>query len=73
MTNDQFNRQLQNLTGYFMLARRLRDHLVERQASGNVVMLGSMYGVVGSYPMFTPDWSPLVRPPITRSREVLFT
>ncbi|PQO42301.1 SDR family NAD(P)-dependent oxidoreductase [Blastopirellula marina] len=47
---EQFNRQLENATGYFLLARCLRNHLVERQASGSVVMLGSMYGLVGSYP-----------------------
>jgi gluconate 5-dehydrogenase len=46
----EFNRQLQNATGYFLLARRLRDHVVERGASGSVIMIGSMYGVVGSYP-----------------------
>lgn len=45
-----FNRQLSNGTGYFLLARHLRDHLVEREAQGAVVMIGSMYGVVGSYP-----------------------
>lgn len=50
VTAEDFNRQLQNATGYFLLARRLRDHLVERGAGGSVVMLGSMYGVVGSYP-----------------------
>ena len=47
---DQFARQLANAAGYFTLAKRLRDHIVERKASGSVVMLGSMYGVVGSYP-----------------------
>ena len=45
-----FNRVLANSTGYFLLARHLRDHVVERKAAGNVVMIGSMYGVVGSYP-----------------------
>ena len=47
---DAFNRQLSNATGYFLIARHLRDHAVERQTSANVVMIGSMYGVVGSYP-----------------------
>ncbi len=47
---DQFQRQLANLTGYFLLARRLHDHAVDRQAAANVILLGSMYGVVGSYP-----------------------
>lgn len=47
---EQFNRQLQNATGYFLLARHLRNHLVERNAPGSIIMLGSMYGLVGSYP-----------------------
>lgn len=50
VTAEAFNKDLQNATGYFLLARRLRDHLVNRQASGSIVMIGSMYGVVGSYP-----------------------
>jgi len=50
VTMAQFNRQLQNATGYFMLARKLREHLVARSAGGSVVFLGSMYGLVGSYP-----------------------
>ena len=47
---EEFTRQLANATGYFLLARKLRDHLVARQATGSIVMLGSMYGSVGSYP-----------------------
>ncbi len=50
VTAEEFNLQLQNATGYFMLARLLRDHLVSRSASGSIVFLGSMYGLVGSYP-----------------------
>jgi gluconate 5-dehydrogenase len=50
ITGEQFNRDLQNATGYFLLARRLRDHVVGRAAKGSIVMIGSMYGVVGSYP-----------------------
>ena len=50
VTAEAFNRDLQNATGYFLLARRLHDHLVSRSATGSVVMIGSMYGVVGSYP-----------------------
>jgi gluconate 5-dehydrogenase len=46
----QFTRQLQNATGYFLLARELRNHVVKRGAPASVVMLGSMYGLVGSYP-----------------------
>lgn len=50
VTAEQFSRQLANATGYFLLARLLRDHAVGRQASASVIMVGSMYGVVGSYP-----------------------
>ena len=50
VTADAFNADLQNATGYFLLARLLRDHVVERKVAGSVVMIGSMYGVVGSYP-----------------------
>lgn len=47
---DAFHRDLKNAAAYFELARLLRNHVVERQAPGAVVMIGSMYGVVGSYP-----------------------
>jgi gluconate 5-dehydrogenase len=50
VTAEQFSRQLVNATGYFLLARLVRDHAVSRQASASIIMLGSMYGVVGSYP-----------------------
>lgn len=50
VTGDAFSEDLKNATGYFLLARRFRDHIVDRDASGAVVMIGSMYGVVGSYP-----------------------
>ncbi len=50
VTSDAFSKDLQNATGYFLLARRLRDHVVQRKAAGSIVMIGSMYGVVGSYP-----------------------
>ena len=50
VTAEAFSRDLQNATGYFLLARRFRDHVVERAAAGAIVMIGSMYGVVGSYP-----------------------
>lgn len=49
-SGEQFTRQLANATGYFLLARRLRDHAVEHQRPASIVMLGSMYGLVGSYP-----------------------
>jgi len=47
---DQFSRQLANATGYFLLARLMRNHAVARGVPASVVMLGSMYGLVGSYP-----------------------
>ena len=50
ITADGFNDQLSNATGYFLLARLMRDHAVERSKPASIVMLGSMYGVVASYP-----------------------
>ncbi len=49
VTAEQFSRHLQNATGYFLLARLLRDHVVARSAPASVILLGSMYGVVASY------------------------
>ena len=49
-TAEEFTRQLANATGYFLLARLFRDHAVVQGSSGSIVMLGSMYGLVGSYP-----------------------
>jgi NAD(P)-dependent dehydrogenase (short-subunit alcohol dehydrogenase family) len=50
VTGEQFTRQLANATGYFLLAKKFRDHVVSRRAAGSIVMIGSMYGLVGSYP-----------------------
>jgi NAD(P)-dependent dehydrogenase (short-subunit alcohol dehydrogenase family) len=50
VTGPQFDRQLKNLTGYFLLARKVRDSAVQRHAAASIIMLGSMYGMVGSYP-----------------------
>lgn len=50
VTGEQFRRQLANAAGYFLLARRFREHAVSRGGGGSVVMIGSMYGLVGSYP-----------------------
>lgn len=50
VTAEEFNRSLANATGYFLLARRLREHAVSREGGASVIMVGSMYGVVGSYP-----------------------
>jgi NAD(P)-dependent dehydrogenase (short-subunit alcohol dehydrogenase family) len=50
VTAEQFTRQLANATGYFLLARLVRNHAVERRAPASVILLGSMYGQVASYP-----------------------
>jgi gluconate 5-dehydrogenase len=50
VTGEEFTRQLANATGYFLLARLTRNAAVERKSPASIIMLGSMYGVVGSYP-----------------------
>jgi NAD(P)-dependent dehydrogenase (short-subunit alcohol dehydrogenase family) len=50
ITGENFDRQLANATGCFLLARCVHDHAVERTAPASIIMLGSMYGIVGSYP-----------------------
>lgn len=50
VTSDQFTHQLANASGYFLLARLLRDHAVKRKAPASIIMIGSMYGQVASYP-----------------------
>ena len=50
VTADEFNRQLANATGYFLLSRLLHDHAAARGGGGSVIVIGSMYGLVGSYP-----------------------
>ena len=50
VTPEQFTRHLANATGYFHLARHLRNHAVERGRPASIILLGSMYGQVGSYP-----------------------
>lgn len=49
VTAAEFNRQLENLTGYFLLCRLFHEKAVTR-GGGSIVLLGSMYGLVGSYP-----------------------
>lgn len=49
-THEQFAQHQGNNAGYFILARHLRDHVVASDRPGNVIMVGSMYGSVGSYP-----------------------
>lgn len=50
ITAEEFSRQLENATAYFELARLVHRHAVERRAPASIILLGSMYGVVGSYP-----------------------
>ena len=50
VTAEQFSRQLANATGYFLLARLCHDHAVARSGPASIIMIGSMYGLVGSYP-----------------------
>jgi gluconate 5-dehydrogenase len=47
---DTFNKQLVHATAYFELARLVRDGAVAANRSASVVMMASMYGLVGSYP-----------------------
>lgn len=47
---DAFADHQVNNAGYFELARLVHDHVVGRQASGSIINVGSMYGLVGSYP-----------------------
>jgi gluconate 5-dehydrogenase len=50
VTGEQFSRQLENVTGYFVLSKLVRDQAVECKRPASIILLGSMYGVVGSYP-----------------------
>jgi NAD(P)-dependent dehydrogenase (short-subunit alcohol dehydrogenase family) len=50
VTARQFSRHLANATGYFLLGRLVHDHAARRRAPASIILLGSMYGLVGSYP-----------------------
>ncbi|WP_425616072.1 SDR family oxidoreductase [Anatilimnocola sp. NA78] len=58
VTAEQFTRQLANATGYFELARLVRNRAVETKQAASIILLGSMYGVVGSYPDAYADICP---------------
>ena len=52
---EEFTEHQKNNAGYFVLARQFREHVVERRkrdesVGGSIVNIGSMYGVVASYP-----------------------
>lgn len=50
VTGQEFKDHLGNAVGYFLLARRVHDHAVASKRPATVIMLGSMYSLVGSYP-----------------------
>jgi gluconate 5-dehydrogenase len=58
ITGQEFQSHFTNLTAYFLLARHVHHHAVQRGAPASIVMLGSMYGVVGSYPDAYQDLVP---------------
>lgn len=58
VTAEEFACGLGNATGYFLLARHVRNHAVKRGEPASVIMLGSMYGLVGSYPDVYHDLGP---------------
>lgn len=50
-TAEDFDRAYHvGVTAYFLLARDVMLHLRERSAPGSIINIGSMYGVVASYP-----------------------
>lgn len=58
VTGEEFTNQLANATGYFLLSRLLRNHVVDRGDRGSIILVGSMYGVVASYPDAYADIGP---------------
>jgi gluconate 5-dehydrogenase len=58
VSGEQFSKHMENATGYFLLARLTREQAVEAGRPASIVMLGSMYGVVGSYPEAYQDICP---------------
>ena len=50
VTMEEFARHQRNNAGYFQLARHMRDHAVARGEAASIVLVGSMYGLVASYP-----------------------
>ena len=58
-----FNRSLTNATGYFLLARHVRDRAVAAKRPASIIMIASMYGMVSSNPEIYAraggGWNPL--------------
>ena len=50
VSQEEFVAHLGNAAAYFELARLTRDDAVRRGAPASIIMLGSMYGQVASYP-----------------------
>lgn len=50
VTQEEFAEHLGNAAAYFELARLTRDNAVDRGKPASIIMLGSMYGQVASYP-----------------------
>lgn len=50
ITFEEFAKHQVNNAAYFCLARLLRDHVVSQKRGASIVMIGSMYGMVASYP-----------------------
>ena len=62
-TAEDFDRAYHTgVTAYFMLAREVVFHLRQRNAHGSIINIGSMYGVVASYPEAYADL-PVNSPP----------
>jgi len=51
VTPEHFSGDLNNCTAFFLLSRLFREHIVSRKSAGSVINVGSMYGLVGSYPL----------------------
>ena len=58
VSSDQFQDHLANATGYFLLARLARERAVQGKTPTSIIMLGSMYGMVASYPDAYEDICP---------------
>ncbi len=50
VTEKEFKIHLSNASAYFFLAKLVCDLAVNQQRQASIIMLGSMYGSVGSYP-----------------------
>lgn len=62
-TAEDFDRAYHTgVTAYFLLAREVVHHVRERKASASIINIGSMYGVVASYPDAYTDL-PVKSPP----------